>query len=78
MDSGYSRYITYTEESFSTYSVLDEPIEVITASGAVIQVIAEGIIQLKITLKGELHIIALTGVLHVLGLIGSLISVLQL
>jgi hypothetical protein len=76
MDSGYSRHITYAEESFSTYSVLDEPIKVITASGAVIQAIAEGIIQLKITLKGELYTIALTGVLYVPGLAGSLISVL--
>jgi hypothetical protein len=76
MDSGCSRYITYIKESFSTYSVLDKPIEVITASGAVIQAITEGIIQLKITLKGELCTIALTEVLYIPGLAGSLISVL--
>jgi hypothetical protein len=76
MDLGCSRYITYIEESFSTYNILNELIKVITVSGAVIQAIIEGIIQLKITLKGELYIIALIGVLYILGLIGSLISVL--
>jgi hypothetical protein len=78
VDSGCSRHIIYIEESFNTYSVLDEPIEVITASGAIIQAIIEGIIQLKITLKGELYTVVLIGVLYIPGLIGSLISVLQL
>jgi hypothetical protein len=76
VDSGCFRYIIYIKESFSTYSVLNEPIKVITASGAIIQAIIKGIIQLKITLKGELYIIILIGVLYIPGLIGSLISVL--
>jgi hypothetical protein len=76
MDSGYSKYITYIKESFNTYNVLNKPIKVITASGAIIQVIIKGIIQLKITLKGELYIITLIKVLYIPGLIGSLISVL--
>jgi hypothetical protein len=78
MDSGCSRYIIYIKESFSTYSVLDEPIKVITASGAIIQAITKGIIQLKITLKGELYTVTLIRVLYIPGLAGSLISVLQL
>jgi hypothetical protein len=44
VDLGCFRYIIYIEESFSTYNILDEPIKVITASGAVIQAIIEGII----------------------------------
>ncbi|TAQ84462.1 hypothetical protein B7494_g7220 [Chlorociboria aeruginascens] len=42
VDSGCSRHMTYRQDWFSSYRELDTPIEVGTASGAIIKGIAEG------------------------------------
>jgi pyruvate/2-oxoglutarate/acetoin dehydrogenase E1 component len=46
VDSGSSRYMTYLREAFTEYRVLDTPIQVTTANGACIPVIAEGTVSL--------------------------------
>ncbi|TAQ86431.1 hypothetical protein B7494_g5234 [Chlorociboria aeruginascens] len=78
VDSGCSRHITYQQDWFSSYRILDTPIEVGTALGAIIKGIAEGTVQLRIAVQGQLRTVALTNVLYIPGLAGSLLSVLQL
>jgi pyruvate/2-oxoglutarate/acetoin dehydrogenase E1 component len=46
VDSRSSRYITYLQEAFTEYRVLDTPISVTIANGAHIQAIVEGTILL--------------------------------
>jgi hypothetical protein len=75
VDSGCSRHMTYDEQSFISYRLLDEPIPVNTASGATIEAIAEGTVSFNTLVQGEKRQIQLHGVLHVPRLAGSLISV---
>ena len=78
IDSGASRYMTFSRESFSDYMPLTEPILITTANGATIQALGQGTVPLRVTVQGTEHTVALTEVLYALGLSGSLISVLQL
>ncbi|TGO07551.1 hypothetical protein BPAE_1398g00010 [Botrytis paeoniae] len=76
VDSGCSRYMIYTKEEFSDYKLLNESIDIITVSGAVIKAISEGTIVLKVKIEREIRFTLLTRVLYIPGLAGLLISVL--
>jgi Reverse transcriptase (RNA-dependent DNA polymerase)/Integrase core domain/GAG-pre-integrase domain len=78
IDSGCSRHMTFDREAFTEYRLLEEPIQVQTASGASIQGIATGNATLKIALNGAIRTVQLTNTLHVPELAGSLVSVSQL
>ncbi|TGO08748.1 hypothetical protein BPAE_1218g00010 [Botrytis paeoniae] len=73
MDSGFRML-----KEFSDYKLLNEPIDITIASGAVIKAIDKGTIVLKVKIEEEIRLTLLTRVLYILELIGSLISVLQL
>jgi hypothetical protein len=70
--------MTYLQEAFTKYRVLDTPILVTTANRARIPAIAEGTILLQVALGASIRTIKLTGVLYIPKLARSLISVLQL
>jgi hypothetical protein len=70
--------MTYSLESFSEYTLLQEPIDVNTANGACIQAIGQGTIPIQVAVGSTVRTVALTEVLYVPQLAGSLISVLQL
>ena len=78
IDSGASRHMTFSRESFSDYMPLTEPILITTANGATIQALGQGTVPLRVTVQGTERAVALTEVLYAPGLSGSLISVLQL
>jgi hypothetical protein len=78
VDSGCSRYMTYSKEAFIKYALLDTPIEIGTASGTWIEAIVEGAVVLKVAVGATVRMVTLTGVLHVPRLAGSLVSVIQL
>jgi hypothetical protein len=78
VDSGCSRHMTYARWKFEDYKELDEPIDVTTASGAIIQAIGQGTVRLQTLVQGQIRPVRLLDVLYVPGLAGSLISVLQL
>ena len=78
VDSGCSIHMTYSREAFHDYRALDEPIEVNTASGTVIQAVGQGSVTLKVAVNGTIRTVLLSEVYHVPRLAGSLISVLQL
>jgi pyruvate/2-oxoglutarate/acetoin dehydrogenase E1 component len=46
VDSRSSRYMTYLQEVFTEYRVLDTPIQVTTVNGACILAIVEGTVSL--------------------------------
>jgi len=50
IDSGASRHMTYNREAFSVYNTLEEPINISTANGAIIQAIGQGTVLLRIDL----------------------------
>ena len=76
IDSGASRHMTFSRESFSDYMPLTEPILITTANGATIQALGQGTVPLRVTVQGTERAVALTEVLYAPGLSGSLISVL--
>ena len=79
IDSGCSRHMTFSREAFADdYTHLTEPVQVKTASGAVIPGIGTGNVSIRIALNGELRTIQLTDVLYVPKIAGNLISVTQL
>jgi hypothetical protein len=78
VDSGCSRHMTFYKEAFQDYYKLQEPVVIITATGALLQGVGEGTVALQPVVQGQARAVELTRVLHVPGLTGSLISVLQL
>jgi hypothetical protein len=76
VDSGCSRHMTFYKGAFTKYHRLDQPIMITTATGALLQGVAEGIVELQIKEDSYYKTIRLSEVLHVIGLSGSLISVL--
>ena len=67
--------MTFSQSAFIDYTSLDKPVKVNTASSASIFGIREGLVALKISVKGKIQDVVLTDVLYVLHVTGSLISV---
>jgi transposase InsO family protein len=78
VDSGCSRHMIYARWQFDEYTELARPVEVTTASGAIIQGIGLGTVRLQVLAQGQIRPVKLVDVLYVPELAGSLISVLQL
>ena len=70
--------MTFSRSTFIDYTSLDEPVKVNTASSTSIFSIREGLVALKISVKGKIRDVVLTDVLYVLHVTRSLISVSQL
>jgi hypothetical protein len=70
--------MTFYKGAFTEYYRLDQPIMITTATGALLQGVAEGTVELQIKEDSYYKIVRLSEVLYVIGLSGNLILVLQL